>query len=347
MRKRLLATVLTLCLIAGLLPTTALATGDTVWTDKVTAQPAGYTVEESSGDVTISSAEGLAWFASQVNGGDSFKGKTITLSADIDVSAYEWVPIGTRTSPFSGTFDGDGNTISGLVLNAPASDDTYVGLFGFVQSGTLQDLTISDAVIQSTADNASFLWAFGTLAGSVLSTEIQNITVLGTQAKLSMQGCSYGLIGGVVGLADFITRASSSLPASTISHCTVEDLSVTYAGAADYHISTGGILGGQGKVASDNSAIGIGNPVTFSGLATVLEHCTVQDFSVSRHADSTSSPYEMMGGIVGYARSAGSISNCSTQGLDMEISAQVPTPSLGGGWGATAIYGIYGGGIAG
>ena len=348
MKKQLLATVLTLCLIVGLLPTPALAAGDTVWTDEVTAQPAGYTVEEGSGDVTISSAEGLAWLAKQVNVQQhSFAGKTIMLTDNIDLSAHEWVPIGTRTSPFSGTFDGDGNTISGLVLNAPASDDTCVGLFGFVQSGTLQDLTISHAVIQATADNASFLWAFGTLAGSVLSTEIQNITVLGTQAKLSIEDCAYGLMGGVVGLADFITGASSSLPASTISHCTVEDLSVTYAGAADYHISTGGILGGQGKVASDNSAIGIGNPMTFSGLATVLEHCTVQDFSVSRHADSPSSPYEMMGGIVGYARSAGSISNCSTQGLDMEISAQVPTPSLGGGWGATAIYGIYGGGIAG
>ena len=59
MKKRLLAFCLTLCLLVGLLPTTALATGDTVWTDEVTEQPAGYTVE-SSGDVTISSAEGLA-----------------------------------------------------------------------------------------------------------------------------------------------------------------------------------------------------------------------------------------------------------------------------------------------
>lgn len=59
MKKRLLAFCLTLCLLVGLFPTAVLAAGDT-WTDEVTKKPEGYTVE-NSGDVTISSAEGLAW----------------------------------------------------------------------------------------------------------------------------------------------------------------------------------------------------------------------------------------------------------------------------------------------
>lgn len=50
------------------------------------------------------------------------------LGADIDLGGEEWTPIGSSGQPFTGTFDGDGHTISGLYVN---SDDD-AGLFGVV-----------------------------------------------------------------------------------------------------------------------------------------------------------------------------------------------------------------------
>lgn len=91
----------------ALLPSTALASepqDNGTWAEAVTEQPAGYT-EDGDGNVAISTAEGLAWLAKQVNGGD-FSGATVTLTDDIDLSGREWIPIGTSEHWFSGIFDG-------------------------------------------------------------------------------------------------------------------------------------------------------------------------------------------------------------------------------------------------
>jgi filamentous hemagglutinin family protein len=61
------------------------------------------------------------------------------LGADIDASATSawnagagFAPIGNSVSPFAGTFDGLGHTISGVFINRPSA--TYVGPFGFIGS---------------------------------------------------------------------------------------------------------------------------------------------------------------------------------------------------------------------
>ena len=79
----------------------------------------------------ISTTEDLVAFAKSVNGGDSFRGKTVKLSADIwlnDTTGWKkwdrqtklksWTPIGTSQTPFEGTFDGDGHYIAGLFMKA-------------------------------------------------------------------------------------------------------------------------------------------------------------------------------------------------------------------------------------
>lgn len=69
-------------------------------------------------------------------------GKYVLLN-NIDLSGYsEWTPIGTKTSPFSGTVDGNGNTVSGLKIT---SCDTYAGLFGY-SKGTVENLTVSGTI---------------------------------------------------------------------------------------------------------------------------------------------------------------------------------------------------------
>lgn len=96
----------------------------------------------------ISTAEQLAGLAQLVNGGTNFSGKTIKLTADIDLGDKEWTPIGNDENwelKFSGTFDGDGHTISGLNV----LDTLFPGLFGYVD-GVVQNLIVKGRLMQET-----------------------------------------------------------------------------------------------------------------------------------------------------------------------------------------------------
>ncbi len=108
------------------------------------------------GGVTeIGTAEELKAFASIVNSGMDFAGSTVILSSSIDISGGEWTPIaaGTRggntytaeSKTFSGTFDGNNNTIKGLTITQMpegASADYAFGLFGVVDGGTIKNLNL-------------------------------------------------------------------------------------------------------------------------------------------------------------------------------------------------------------
>jgi hypothetical protein len=76
------------------------------WTEIVTSQPEGYVVLEN-GDVEISSAEGLAWLISVVNGLNgcepySFEGHKVRLMVDVPMcgDSMNFTPIGNRNHCF-------------------------------------------------------------------------------------------------------------------------------------------------------------------------------------------------------------------------------------------------------
>ena len=91
----------------------------------------------AAGD-TISSAAELQNFRDSVNNGNTYEGQTVTLAAQVDLSAISWNSIGTEEHPFKGTFDGGGKTVTGLNTQ---TEDTYAGLFGY-NSGTIKNLTV-------------------------------------------------------------------------------------------------------------------------------------------------------------------------------------------------------------
>ena len=111
-----------------------------------------YVGHESEQTYTLETAAQMLGFAALVNGTAKsadgkaikrvdFKGKTVKLANDIDISAYEWIPIG-GSSKFAGTFDGTGHSVT-VTINAIGRD--VVGLFGYV-SGTIKNLTVSGTV---------------------------------------------------------------------------------------------------------------------------------------------------------------------------------------------------------
>lgn len=106
--------------------------------------------EDLAGNYLVSSENGLQWIADQVNGNNSFAGKTIKLATDIDLDGVDFAPIGYNNGDkkyFEGTFDGNNNTIK----NLKRTDLTYankraIGLFSQVKNATVKNLTLEDFV---------------------------------------------------------------------------------------------------------------------------------------------------------------------------------------------------------
>ena len=96
----------------------------------------------------ISTGRELVYLAQLVNDGNNFSGKTIVLTADIDLGNKEWTPIGnTSDMKFAGTFDGQGYTIRGLCINATTDNQ---GLFGYIdKSAIVQNLIVTGSVTTS------------------------------------------------------------------------------------------------------------------------------------------------------------------------------------------------------
>lgn len=99
----------------------------------------------------LGNKEELKTLRDLVNNGEDFTGKTITLVEDIDLAGEEWIPIGgvqrkaTDNKMFSGVFDGNGHTISGLSVNE-TNDDSAVGLFGVAKNIEIKNLTVEGSV---------------------------------------------------------------------------------------------------------------------------------------------------------------------------------------------------------
>ncbi|HBW05507.1 MAG TPA: hypothetical protein DEF02_02810, partial [Clostridiales bacterium] len=87
------------------------------------------------------------------------------LDVDITNMSGFTTPIGTNTAVFSGFFDGNNKTLSGININKAGS---YVGLFGYTSGATIQNLTISGAVKGSKY--------VGGVVGYALNTTIYNVT---------------------------------------------------------------------------------------------------------------------------------------------------------------------------
>ena len=96
----------------------------------------------------------------------------------------EWKPIGARWSSYTGTFDGQGYTISGLYFNNPTS--SYVGLFGSIgANGKISNVGVLDSYFQ-----------FSALGGGVCG--VNHGTVRDCKNTGSVRGLA--AIGGVCGL---------------------------------------------------------------------------------------------------------------------------------------------------
>ena len=113
-------------------------------------------LSEVQADLYINNADELKKFRDEVNNGNTFEGKYIVLTNDIQLSNdEEWSSIGIYDNestnpdeeinkPFSGIFDGNFHKISGISIN---TTEKARGLFGLVKEGTIKNLGITNSNI--------------------------------------------------------------------------------------------------------------------------------------------------------------------------------------------------------
>ena len=200
------------------------------WTDEGNYDAALYASEP--GDWVIYDAADLAALAKKVESGSTFKGCTVTLAADIDLSGHLWIPIGyfSRTASgstpllFEGTFDGGLHKITGMFAcpQGYSRSIAEVGLFGYVNEGTVRDLLLFGTVSYSSAIGGSN--AVGGLVGFLNEGTLQNCGFVGSVYLYSGNAFSHDA-GGLTGYAwssriencYAIASVEASVPRSTIS----------------------------------------------------------------------------------------------------------------------------------
>ena len=165
------------------------------------------TIEEPvvNGDtVEIANVAQLISFAQSVNAGDSYAGKTVVLTADIDLNNVEWAPIGNWDNAFNGTFDGNGKVIKNLYINDAEGEG--VGFFGVVEKATIKNLTIENVNIYAYSMVAG-------IVGAAYPATIENCHITGDVAIVS----EWAYVAGIAGYCYYGTQVSdcSTIAAET------------------------------------------------------------------------------------------------------------------------------------
>lgn len=140
---------------------------------------------DDDGFKKIVSAKGLAYFAGLVNAGQT--NLNARLYNDIDYTAYPEGMIGTDSKRFSGTFDGQGHTITTAIKNNVQG----TGLFGSITDATVKNLVLDGSV------ESSKKW-IGGIAGITRgnNTLIENVIVKST---IKFTGSDDSTCGGLCG----------------------------------------------------------------------------------------------------------------------------------------------------
>lgn len=186
MKKRVLSLLLAVVMVWSLLPTAVLAAGGELAGDGRADSP-----------YQIAGAADLMAFAEMVNGGKS--GICAELTANIDLTGEDWVPIGVKGASYSGTFDGKYFTVT-LDITADGSYEyEYIGLFGYLENAAIRNLK-TDGSIRVTADCQSYP-VVGGIAACVGSysgfTNCKNAIAITVDEGTVLNGNG---VGGIVGM---------------------------------------------------------------------------------------------------------------------------------------------------
>ena len=171
---------------------------------------------EENGVYLIAKPCHLAWFRDYVNGtivdeggvaGTTHPSASAMLTADIDLKNYchaaedgkellSWIPIGYVNNSWKGNMDGQGHTISHLYIKTAQK---YVGLFGYTDGATIQDLIFDNAKVENVSTTNANTYYTGILAGSAYGYSPAHIKGIKTTKNCTVIGQEN--TGGIIGFA--------------------------------------------------------------------------------------------------------------------------------------------------
>ncbi len=226
MKKSVLSMILTLAMIFIQLP-------------QVYAKESTEVIfEDANENIQISTLEELEAFRDDVNGGNTYEGKTVELTADIDMSEKYgegkeiWTPIANNNS-FEGEFDGNGHTIKMNHVDPYYYTDS--GLFYFCgEKSHITRLTIDGIVKLGTPTEDDSEWAQPPFyLGGVVGLSLGRISNCHNKAEIIGYG-NGAYTAGICGLSG-----------GTIENCT--NTGIIYGGYVSDAIS---ITYGSGEISN-------------------------------------------------------------------------------------------------
>lgn len=248
-----------------------------------------------SGSYEINTAAKLQWLreSAAVSGAMS---NTYKLTADISMTGCTWTAgIGTTGTPFSGTFDGNGKTISNLTVNNTFGNPG-IALISYL-TGTVTNVTLSSPTVTGTSNNV------GALVGEVRATgSVSNITLTSVSISGGQQ------TGGAVG--------------KLVSGSTLHSVSVSGSVSAPNDVG-GGVAGtSEGTLTNITSTATVTGGGSLGGLVGTLNYAgTITNGSSSGNVTGTG------GGVGGAVGSAAGVSpSCGTIN-DVTTSGQISSTS--------------------
>lgn len=169
---------------------------------------------QENGVYLIAKPYHLAWFRDYVNGtivdesevaGTTHLSASAMLTADIDLKNYchaaedgkellSWIPIGNYSNRWKGNMNGQGHTISNLYIKTAQN---YVGLFGYTERATIQDLIFDYAKVENVNTTNTKTDYTGILAGYADGVSPSHIRGIKTTNNCTVIGQEH--TGGIVG----------------------------------------------------------------------------------------------------------------------------------------------------
>ena len=240
------------------------------------AKDPGYTVSEDGKTYTVYTADGLLAWNKAVQNDLTLN---CTLTADITLTG-EWTPIGTESQPYTGTFDGNGKTITGLKIDQSGTDN--VGLIGRLGSGgKVQDVTLTEV-------NVTGGTYVGGIAGQTDGT-VENCSVNGTVTGQNQTG-------GIVG-RNFSTISGCSAEGTVTGNTNVGGISGLC--VPNYDTGTGSLIGstieGCHSTAAVSGISSVGGVVGNLGNGCSLMAC----YSTGNVTATITYGHANVGGVVG------------------------------------------------
>lgn len=175
----------------------------------------------------------------------------------------QWTPIG-GSYAYSGIFDGDGHTISGLYINMNTTslDDGYYGLFGYVGHGTVQDVNLTNSYLSVTS-SGFYIWIGGIVGRMSSDGTISGCTSDAAVSVISTATTSNVYAGGIVGEDSFLGAADSG----TVENCGNTG-NISASGMNSY---AGGVIGSTDMMLTVSACYNTGNvtATTASGFGSV------------------------------------------------------------------------------